>query len=123
MDDFDAGLLGVGHRGLNLGERLLFIDPVENLLAAALDAEHERAAVRLGHRRKQVLRDGVNPAFTAPLNRDVIVVDAFADGLDPFGLQQKMVIHKIDRAVAQLLEVLELIHDMLRSSGSAISLR
>src|SRR5438445_744329 len=59
--------------------RLLLVEPVEHLLAAALDAEHERAAVRFRHRRKQMLRHRIDPPFAAPLDRDALVVQAFAD--------------------------------------------
>src|SRR5207247_10964785 len=87
VHDLNAGLFGIAHRLLDLFQRLLLSQPIEHLLAATLDAEHERATVRFGHRGKQMLGDGVHPAFTAPLNRDVPVVEALSDGLDPFWLE------------------------------------
>src|SRR5262249_7389185 len=83
-----------------------------------LDAEHERAAVRFGHRGKQMLRDRVYATLATPLNCDALVNQTFADGLDPFRLKQEMVIDKINRAVPEMLEVLELLHDVLRSAGA-----
>ena len=48
--------LALRDRGLDFLERLLLLQAVEDLLAAALDAEHERAAVRLRQRREEMLR-------------------------------------------------------------------
>ena len=57
VHDLNARSFGVHDRGVHLRQRLLFFQPVEYLLAAALDAEHDGAAVGLGHCRKQVLGD------------------------------------------------------------------
>ena len=65
VDDLDAGRLGVGDRRLDLRERLLLLEAVEDLLAAALDAEHDRPAARLRELREEVLRDGVDASLAA----------------------------------------------------------
>ena len=52
---------------VDLGQRLLLLQAIEHPLAAALDAEHHGPAMGLGHRGKQMLGDGIDPAFDAPL--------------------------------------------------------
>src|SRR5207247_1882401 len=49
VHDLNARSFGVHDRDVHLRQRLLFFQPVEYLLAAALDAEHDGAAVGLGH--------------------------------------------------------------------------
>jgi hypothetical protein len=65
MYDLDAGGLGVRDGRLDLCKCLFLLQPIENFLAAALDAEHHRAAPRLGEFREQVLGDRVD----TPLRR------------------------------------------------------
>ena len=77
--------------------------------------------MRFGHRRKQVLGDGVHPSFTAPLDLDTPIVEALTDGLDPFRLEQEMVVHKVNRTVPQFLEMLELLHDVLRAPRAPLA--
>src|SRR4029453_1316849 len=60
VDDLDARVLRVRDRVLDLRERLLLLEAVEDLLAAALDAEHDRAAAGAGELREEVLRDRVD---------------------------------------------------------------
>src|SRR5205085_6461245 len=123
VDDLDAGFFCFAHGGFNLCERLIFSDAVEDLLAAAFDAKHESAAVGFGHGREQMLSDRVNASFTAPLNSYVIVIDSFADGLDAFWLQQKMIVHEIHGPVTEFLEILEFIHHVLRRSAPPLPFR
>ena len=100
-----------------------FFEPIEHRLAAAFDAEHQRAAVRLGHRREQMLRGRIDAAFAAPLDRDAAVVDPRADRLDALGLQQEMIVDEVDRAVALLLQLLELVRPRAAGCASATCLR
>ena len=53
-------------------------------------------------------------------DRDFLVDDALADRLDPLRLQQEMIVDEIDRAVAQLFEMLELGDDVLRAAGAPL---
>ena len=53
MDDLDAGLFGIAHRLTHFFQRLLFFEPIQHLLAAALNAEHDGPAMGLGHRREE----------------------------------------------------------------------
>ena len=103
--------------GLDLRERLLLLEAVEDLLAAALDAEHDRPAARLRQLREEVLRDRVDaalePHLIGILGRD----EAVADRLDALGLEEEVVVDEVDRAVAVLAELFEL--RRRRAPGSA----
>ena len=123
VDDLDAGLFGIVHRLTHFFQRLLFFEPIQNLLAAALNAEHDGPAMGLGHRREEMLRDGIDPSFDAPLNRQVFLHHAIADRFNAFRLEQKVVVDKIDGAIPVGFEILELGDHMLRRCGPAICLR
>src|SRR5687768_7715971 len=116
VDDLDARVLRVRDRGLDLRERLLLLEPVEDLLAAALDAEHDRAASRLRELREEVLSDGVDAALQAVLDLVLLGDQAVAHRLDALGLQQEMVVDEVDGAVALVAEVLELVDHVLRAA-------
>ena len=76
----------------------------------------------LGHGGEQMLRHRVYPPLAAPVDRDPPIVDALADRCDPLGLKKKVIIDEGDRAVAELLEVSELVHDVLRTAGAPLPL-
>ena len=97
VHDLEAGGLGVGHRGLDLRQRLLLLQPVKHLLAAAFDAEHQRAAVGLGHGGEEMLGARVDTPLASPLHGDAGGIDTVADCVDPFGLQQEMVVDEVGR--------------------------
>ena len=102
---------------LDFGQRLFLSDTIKDFLAAAFNAEHDRAAMRFGHRGKQMLRDRVDAPFATPMDRDSLVVDPLADRVDPFRLKQKVIINEGYGPIAELLEVCELGHDVLRTAG------
>src|SRR5512147_1249640 len=52
VDDFNPRLLGVLDGHGHFLQRLLFLEPIQNLLTAAFDSEHDRPAMRLRHDRK-----------------------------------------------------------------------
>ena len=76
----------------------------------------------LGHDGEELHADGVHAALAAPLDRDVVVDDPLADGLDALGLEQEVVVHEVDGAVAVLLELLELRHHVLRAPRAPLAL-
>ena len=55
-----------------------------------------------------MLGDRIHSAFASPLNRHAGLLNSVADRFDPFGLQQEVVVHEIDRTIALLLQMLEL---------------
>src|SRR5207237_900938 len=59
--------------------------------------------------------------FAAPYDRDPALVDALADRGDAFRLQQEMIIDEIDGAVAELLEIRELAHHVLRTARAPLA--
>ncbi len=123
VHDLDAGLLGVLDRGGHFLQRLFLLEPIENLLAAAFNPEHDRPAMGLGHGGKQMLRNRVHPPFDAPLDRELLIHHTLANRLDPLGLQQEMVVDEIDRSIAAFFEILEFAHHMRRQSARATCLR
>ena len=70
-----------------------------------------------------MLRNRIHPAFDAPLNRELLVHDAFADRLDPLRLQQEVIVHEIDGPVPVLFEILQFGHHVLPRCARAICLR
>ena len=112
VDDLDAGLFGIGHRLGHFFQSLFFLEPIQNLLAAALDPEHDGPAMGLGHGREEMLRDGVYPSFDAPLNGQVFLLHAVADRFNAFRLEEKVVVDEIDGAIPVRFEMLELGDDM-----------
>ena len=100
-------------------ERLLLLQTVEDLLAAALDAEHDRAASGLRELGKQVLRHRIDAALEPVLDRILCGDEAVADRLDALGLEQEVVVHEVDRAVAVLPQLLELRKDVRGRSAPA----
>ena len=73
--------------------------------------------------RKKMLGHGVDPAFAAPLDRHVVVVDPLQIASMRLGCKQKMVVDEVDRAVTLCLQMLELVDHMLGRCASAICLR
>src|SRR5262249_3636320 len=63
----DATPLGFTDRVFNLCQRLALVEPVENLLRPGFYTKREEVAVRLTHDGKLIHRDGIHPAFAAPL--------------------------------------------------------
>ena len=65
-----------------------------------------------------MLRDGVDPAFDAPLNRQVaFLLHAIADRFNAFRLEEKVIVDKIDGAIPVRFEILELGDDMRGTAG------
>ena len=64
------------------------------------------------------MRDGIYPSFDAPLNAQFLLHDPCADGLDAFGLQEKVIVDKIDGPVALRFKVCQFGDDMLRGLGA-----
>ncbi len=122
VDDLDAGGLGVGDRRFDLLEGLILLETVEDLLAAALDAEHDRAAPGLRELGKEVLRHRIDTALEPVFNRILGGDEAVANRLDALGLEQEVVIHEVDRAVTFLPQLLELGNDVGRSPRPPLAL-
>ena len=53
-----------------------------------------------------MLGNGIDPSFDPPLNAQSFLHDPGADGLDPLGLQEKVIIDKIDGPVTLVFELL-----------------
>ena len=102
-------------------ERLLLLQAVEDLLAAALDAEHDRAAAGLRELREEVLRHRIDAALEPVLDRILRGDEAVADRLDALGLEQEVVVDEVDRAVAVLLQLLELGEHVRRGPGAPLA--
>jgi hypothetical protein len=122
VDDLDARLLRVGHGSLDLLERLLLLEPVEDLLAAALDPEHDGPAAGLRHHGEKLHADGVHPALASPLDGDLLLDEPLADGLDAPRLEQEVIVHEVDGSVALRLQPLELRHHVLRAARAPLAL-
>ena len=112
VDDFNAGGLGIGDRRFDLREGLLLLETVEDLLAAALDAEHDRPASGLRELGEEVLRNRIDAALEPVFDRILCGDEAVADRLDALGLEQEVVIHEVDRAITILPQLLELRNDV-----------
>ena len=64
----------------------------------------------------------IDPALAAPLDRDPVVEDALADRLDPFRLEQEVIVDEIDAAVPFGLQPLELLDDVLGTPAAPLAL-
>ena len=78
--------------------------------------------MRLRHGREELHAGRVDATLAAPLDRDAVVDDPLADRLDALGLQQEVVVDEVDRAVAVLLELLELVDDVRRAARAPLAL-
>ena len=122
VDDFDSRVLRPVHCRLDLLERLLLFQAVEDLLTPAFDAKHQRPTMRLGHGREEVHANRVDAPLAPPLNRDRVVIDPVADRLDPFWLEEEVVVHEVHRPVPVVLQLLHLLHDGAGAPGPPLSL-
>ena len=103
MRSLDAASLGFTDCVFDLRQRLALVEPVENLLRPRFHAESQKVAVRFAHDGKLIHRDGVHPAFAAPLKCQFVVDDILANRADAIPLQQKMVVRQIDRAISLIM--------------------
>ncbi|ALA57134.1 hypothetical protein NITMOv2_0698 [Nitrospira moscoviensis] len=117
MDDLDARLLRIRDRSSYFVQRLLLLESIQYFLAPAFDPEHHRSAMGLGHGWKQMLRDRIDTPFDPPLDRETLLPDPAANGLDTLRLQQEVIVYEIDGPIAKLLEMLQLGHHMGRAAG------
>ena len=72
--------------------------------------------------REQMLRDRIDAALAAPLDRILRGDQAVADRLDALGLEQEVVVHEVDRAVAVLPQMLELRDDVRGAPRAPLAL-
>src|SRR5208282_6930648 len=101
---------------------LLLLEPVEDLLTAALDPEHHSATIGLCHQRIQMLGDRIDPALATPVDGWTAVDQPFADGFDPLGLQQEVIVDKVHRTVAVFLQMIEFREHVLVAAGAPFAL-
>src|SRR5207237_4066224 len=90
-----------------------FLETIENLLTSAFKPKHDRPTMGLGHSRKQMLGNRVHTPFDAPLDRELRIHHALANSLDPLGLQQEMIVDKIDGPVTAFFKVPEFAYHVL----------
>ena len=78
--------------------------------------------MRLRHGRKELHAHRIDAPLAAPLDLEAAVVDSLADRLDPLRLQEEVVVHEVDGAVAVLLQLLELGEDVLGTARAPLAL-
>ena len=96
-----------------------FFEPVQHFLRARLHAKRQEVAVGLAHDRQLIDRHRIHPAFAAPVELQFAFDDAVANGVDALAVDQKVIVGQVNRAIAQVVQLLQFAQDMLRRTGSA----
>ena len=119
----DAMPLRFTDRVLHLLQGLLLLQPVQHLLRARLHPKGQEVAVGLFHERQLIHRHRIHPAFAAPAELQSALNDALANVADALAVQEKVIIGQVNRAIAQIVQLLHFSQDMLRGTAAPFALR
>src|SRR5208337_1838812 len=123
MHPFDAMFLGLSNRMLYLFNRLSLAEPVEHLLGPCLNPECEHIAVCLDHNRHLLDGHRIHAAFASPSECELAFNNTGTYIIYAPAVHKKVVIGKIKRAIAGIIQLLHLSKNMLCGTVAPSALR